>query len=273
MNPSKSIKAYHVHNSGVRNYNSHERIEGPSLFVEPADIAQAQVYALTSMSPRQDQFSAQKKSVLSWMRAGCEVIAFQSAAEIKSFNKDDWYGVKFVETEPSKRFNPFIPISSMTKWCEAKEGYSMLINSDCYLDASPAVIQNFTTAARDGLVYFARHDVHPDGRKIRFVSGFDAFIFPNKYTKLIPDSDILCMGKPWWDYVVPMSILASGKQIFAPSFPILFHMVHSQRWSNVEYAICRNEAFRALNWNRIPGEMLHEIVKNTRSIDRQVIGI
>ena len=36
INPSKSIKAYHYHNSNIRNYTEEERVAGPYLFVEPS---------------------------------------------------------------------------------------------------------------------------------------------------------------------------------------------------------------------------------------------
>lgn len=36
LNPSKTIKIYHLHNSGVRNYNPSNRIPGPYKLIHPA---------------------------------------------------------------------------------------------------------------------------------------------------------------------------------------------------------------------------------------------
>src|ERR1019366_3816588 len=181
-NPSKSIKAFHYHNSGVRNYSENERVPGPYLFPKPCELEGARILAMTSMSPREASFDVQKKSVRSWLRAGCEVVAFQPAEDMKHFHQEEWQGVRFIETESSKRFPGYIPISNMTKWAGEQEGYAMLINADCRLCTIPRMLQKIVNG---GLTYLVRHDVNAHGQIHRNLWGIDAFIFPTNLAPLI----------------------------------------------------------------------------------------
>lgn len=267
-NPSKSIKTYHVHNSEIRNYDVNENniIPAKYLFVEVGELPRLQVFALTSMSPNPAQFKNQKDSIASWIAAGCSVVAFQSPEEINQFNPHDWPGVHFVPTEPSKHFRSFIPISRMARWAEGQSGHSIIINADCRLAPVPDLMHTLSNTSKDGLVYLIRYDVDGNGGIVKQTHGIDAFMFENRLAYLIPNSDILCMGKPWWDWVIPIAMLRGGKGVSSPSFPALFHTIHPMRWSTDDHRICSNEAVKLLNWRDQPHEMLNEIRRHTRNI-------
>lgn len=275
-NPSKSIKTYHVHNSNIRNYvpgEPRDNIPGPYLLLPTSQLPPIPIFALTSMSPRPEAAAVQRESINSWIAAGCTVVSFQSAAELKSFNMKEWSDVQFVETEPSKIFPSFIPISNMSKWASSQGGYAMIINADCRLSATPAMMKSFALTSNSGLLYLIRNDVDGSGREVKQAHGMDAFIFPTRYAPLIPTSDILCMGKPWWDWVVPISLLHAGKQILTPTFPVLYHTMHPMRWSHTDHGICSAEAVRILNWSRTPAEMRDKINQFTRPIEKEALSI
>jgi hypothetical protein len=227
----------------------------------------APIYALTSLCPRADQSELQKESIASWIKAGCEVIAFQSPEDMKQIHTSDWDGVCFVETESSKQFPNYVPISNMIEWASKQEGHSILINADCRLCISPQIMKSLAVKSKDGLVYLVRHDVDESGQIQKYDSGIDGFLLPNEYASLIPHSDIYCMGKPWWDYLLPMSILRNNKIIASPSFQVLYHTIHQIRWSHEEWEICRDETYRLFDWKSGPAEMLINIIKNTQTIN------
>lgn len=274
-NPSKSIKTYHFHGSGIRHYSAKDNIPGPYLNIPTSiltsvpimNITKLPIYALTSMSPKPEQFQTQRECVDTWIAAGCNVIAFQSAAEINQFDPNKWQGVQFVETEPSKHFRQFVPISNMARWVEQKEGYALIVNADCRLSASSDMMYKLATISKEGLVYLVRHDVDEKGRKTRQPYGMDAFIFPTKSASLFPNSDVLCMGKPWWDWVLPLSFSRAGKTISSPLFEVLLHTIHTVRWSNEDHIFCSSEAVRTIGWKGNPSEMHSEIKRSTRPIN------
>lgn len=225
------------------------------------------IYTLTSLCPHADQVELQKQSVSSWINAGCNVVAFQSSEDMKQLNPSEWSGVRFVETESSKQFPKYIPISNMIEWASKQEGYSLLINADCRLCISPTIMNALAEKSKDGLVYLIRHDVDANGQIQKYNSGIDGFLIPNQYASLIPSSDIYCMGKPWWDYLLPMTMLRNNRTVYSPSFHVLSHTIHEIRWSHDEWQVCKNETYRLFNWQSGPSEMYREIINNTHTID------
>ena len=225
------------------------------------------IFVLTSLCPRENQFELQKESITSWTRAGCEVIAFQSLRDMQLLNSSTWDGVRFIETESSKHFLNYIPISNMLEWASKQNGHSLLINADCRLCISPMIMCSLAERSKDGLVYLIRHDVDENGQIKQYNSGIDGFLIPNECASLIPNSNIYCMGKPWWDYLLPMAMLQSNKIIASPTFPVLYHTIHEIQWSHEEWEDCRDETFRLFNWESGPAEMYNEIVKNTQPIN------
>ena len=259
-NPSKSIKSYHVHNSVVRNYSDIDIVPPPYLKVEPITLL-SHIFALTSICPRPDQFKIQKECIQSWIESGCEVIAFQSPKELNILAPSEWPGVHFIEAQPSNTYASYIPISRMIRWAESQNGYALLINSDCRLSANKATMSALTEISNKGLVYLVRHDIDDKGITTKQQYGIDAFIFPTQFGKLIPESDIFCMGKPWWDTVLPAIMLGANKKVFSPSFPILFHKTHQLRWDiNADLRICHQEAVRVLRWN--PRDSSNKLLHN-----------
>lgn len=225
------------------------------------------IFTITSLCPRADQAELQKESIASWIKAGCEVIAFQSPNDMSQINPSEWNGVRFIETEPSKQFPNFIPISKMTEWASKQEGHSLLINADCRLGINPQIMKSLTTRLKDGLIYLVRHDVDENGQIQKYDSGIDGFLMPNQCASLIPNSDIHCMGKPWWDYIVPMSMLRNNKIISSPSFQVMYHTIHQIRWSHEEWEVCRDATYRLFNWQSGPAQMYSEIIRNTQPIN------
>jgi SAM-dependent methyltransferase len=265
-NPSKSIKTYHIQTSNIRRYDDHARVPGPILFVQPTGGLKLPIFALTSLSPKPEQANIQKECVKSWVAAGCEVFAFQSSEEIKRFPQAEWQDVTFVEVEASKHYHPFIPISRMTNWISQYHGYALIINSDCNITMSAEALRNIVNNTNEDLTYFVRHDIDAGGNATRQPHGIDGFLFATKNAMAMPQSEILCMGKPWWDYVLPLAMLKYGKAIKSPQYMTLKHIIHSIRWSGNEYNTCRNEAVRVLGWPKNAHEMYSDICNHTQHI-------
>jgi hypothetical protein len=60
------------------------------------------------------------------------------------------------------------------------------------------------------------------------------------------------------------------KHVVSPSFPIIFHKAHPERW-NADYNICKNEAFRIFKWEKTPIDMYNEVVKYTTHFTQEDI--
>lgn len=265
-NPSKSIKTYHIQTSNIRRYDHSARVPGPILFVQPTGGLKLPIYALTSLSPKPEQTNVQKECIKSWIAAGCEVFAFQSQQEMDRFPPSEWEGVSFIEVEASKHYKPFIPISRITNWISSYYGYALVINSDCSITISSDELRNLVNHTNEGLTYLVRHDIDAGGNATRQPHGIDGFLFATKNAMVMPQSEILCMGKPWWDYVLPLAMVKYGKVIQSPQNMTLKHIIHSIRWSGEEYNTCRNEAVRVLSWPKNAADMYSDIKNNTKNI-------
>jgi FkbM family methyltransferase len=211
------------------------------------------VTALTSLAPDPASRELQRACVNSWIDAGCAVVALQPAAELQRFATREWSGVRFVEVEASAHLGRPLPtIHAMIEWARRNvDGYAMLINSDCYLLASTEKLRGICNATGEGLCYLVRHDVD-GGRATRIHGGVDGFLFHAARCPALAPSRLL-IGKPGWDYWLPLAYLAAGRALHSPSFATLLHRKHALRWNDADWHVCVAELGRALG-RPVPAE-------------------
>lgn len=252
-NPSRSIRAQHLHLSGVRRYVEQQRYAGPTSslaagFLE-ASPARDCIYALTSLSLSPDRVSLTRDCLNSWRRAGLEVRAFNHPSELAELAK--LYDVEFVpvtQTTAAVFGGHFVPIKAMLEWAAGQNVSALLINSDIELRLEAWEIKRARWLADGGLCYFARynHDGNPS-QATREIHGIDAFLLHGRDAGLFPESS-LSMGQPFWDYWIPYVFAAAAKPIRAVEFPAALHRNHGSRWSWENWHRC------ALEFVRITGE-------------------
>lgn len=182
------------------------------------------IVALTSLSPDPAQAARQRKCVASWLAAGCSrVLAFQSPGELAQLG--DWPGVEFVGVSPSKAWGKFIPVSRLTTWAaqHPEVGHALLINSDIEVEASADTLQALAREAGPGMVYMHRHETNG----LPFIGGMDAFLFPATSAHVVPESEVLVLARPHWDYVVPLAFARAGLPVCCPTWRVLYHQTHA----------------------------------------------
>jgi len=272
-NPARSIRACHLHLSGVRHYNERDRICGPGCSV-PAEILDAPpsrngvdrpspskngrtacsqpigisamnedtVVAVTSLSPALWRVPVQKACIDSWRNAGLRVCSFNHPSEILALNSRydvDWVPV---ETTSADVFgNYYIPVKVVADWAEQHDVMVLLINADIELQMTSWEIKRVRWLAHGGLSYFVRHN--HSGNVTRASPepyGIDAFLFHGRDAALVPNS-FLSIGQPFWDYLLPYLFVTHGRHIWAVEFPAAFHRVHGCQWSWENWHRCAKE--------------------------------
>lgn len=224
------------------------------------------ITVLTSLSPDPASADLQRASVASWRAAGAEIVALQTEAELRSLGT--WADIAMVASTGSNAYGGrFIPISRFMRWATANRSGQpvLLLNSDCRIVTNARAITEL--AARAGLVYLQRHDARADGSETPMVEGIDGFIFDGAMGDIWPESERLVMGKPAWDYALPLRALQSGRTLWAPAFPTLLHTVHPLRWSDNDHTHTCREAARITGWNSSIGAMLTSIVRTAKRVE------
>jgi len=217
------------------------------------------ITAVTSLSPDPAQAARQRECIESWIKAGCKVVALQAAKDVIA--EGDWPGVTFVRVPGSRVYPHLVPISTMARWIEAnvaKGEAAMIVNADIELLIGADMLRVLAHEAATGMCIVHRHE--STGQWCR--TGVDAFIFRSETAKLIPTSDILTMGRPWFDWMMPYAMMVAERPLCSPAFPVLRHVSHSLRWSEEHHALGRRECVRIFG-----GDLRHEgFISRTRMI-------
>lgn len=109
----------------------------------------------------------------------------------------------------------------------------LLANSDIEL-TDRAALEPLCAPSSD-LVFASRQDVGgADAAPVRYDKGYDVFSFKPSALGCL-DLDELCLGVPWWDYIVPVSAVLSGYATRRLDCAAFAHQVHAQRWSSVAF--------------------------------------
>ncbi|HXM36948.1 MAG TPA: hypothetical protein VN920_17255, partial [Pyrinomonadaceae bacterium] len=97
-------------------------------------MPQESIFALTSLSPRQENAQLSAECIASWRDAGLQVRAFNHPSEIAELAT--LYDVDFVpvpETSAHVFGRNFVPINAMLDWGVEHDVPVLLINSDIHL--------------------------------------------------------------------------------------------------------------------------------------------
>ena len=259
LNPSRSIRARHLHLSGVRHHSERDRLSGgyrnvpildepapPPQWIEPG--GNSTIFALTSLSPAPASEAAQKEAIRSWRAAGLSPVTFHHPSEAASIRgRYDIPVVEVHETTEAQFGRPFVPIHALLRFAQEKDAAALLINADITLQLKHWEMKRLRHVAAGGLCYFIRHNHDGDVRRAkREPYGIDAFLLHGRHASLFPAS-FLSMGQPFWDYWLPHTFAAAGKPVYCVEYPVAFHRNHARRWSDAAWHAC------ALEFDRLTG--------------------
>lgn len=230
----------HLVKADPRIYNS------DSLSAGRVFLTQEPIFALTSLSPIEKNVLQVKRCIKSWRDAGLQVYAFNHPDEIARLAKI--YDVTFVpvtKTAAAVFGRHLIPIKAMFDWATEHDALAFIINSDIQLRMTKWEFKRVRWISDGGLCYFVRYN-HNGNLERSYLEpyGMDAFLFHGRQVSQFPDS-FLCMGQPFWDYLVPHTFVARGYPIYTVEFPSAFHHIHSFKWSWDNWYRCALEFSRA----------------------------
>ncbi|MDQ1639052.1 MAG: hypothetical protein QOF62_2391 [Pyrinomonadaceae bacterium] len=216
-------------------------------------VSKESIFALTSLSPRQQNPSLTAGCIQSWRNAGLQVRSFNHPSEISDLAKH--FDVDFIpvnDTSAATFGAHYIPINAMLKWAAAHDAPALLINSDIELRMESWEVKRARWLSEGGLCYFVRYNHDGDqAHASREPDGIDAFLLHGADADLFSDS-FLSMGQPYWDYWIPHTFAALGRPIYTVEFPAAFHLKHQNRWSWDAWHRC------ALEFERIIGDQSTE---------------
>ena len=260
-NPARSVRACHLHLSGVRRYSECERLTGQGCAVPagslepcgagttaqaPARCTEEPMYAVTSLSTARWRDPVQQASIRSWREAGLRVCSLNHPSEIASLSPlydVDW--IPATVTSSPIFGQHYIPIDLALKWAARRDAPVLLINSDIELRLAEWEMKRLRWLSDGGLCYCVRHNYDGDpSQASREPFGIDAFLLHGRDADLVPAS-FLSIGQPFWDYLLLHSFAAQGRRLHAVEFPAAFHQVHSLQWCWEAWHRCALEFDRA----------------------------
>lgn len=212
------------------------------------------VFALTSLSPKEQSIETQLRSLASWRHAGLQVRSFNHPSEIAVLSPR--YDVEFVAVERTSFplfGRHFVPINRMMAWAAEQDVMALLINADIELRLAPWELQRARRSAEGGLCYFIRHNHDGDlAGATREPYGIDAFLLSGRDAGLATET-FLSMGQPFWDYWLPHLFAVHGKPLVCVDFPAAFHRNHALHWSWENWHRC------GLEFGRITGQVREQV--------------
>lgn len=206
------------------------------------------IIAVTSMSPSTKLVKQSRSCIESWLSLGLEVVSLQHRREMDAVKRISTDVIVLETSETSEKVfgRPYPRISGLFNWAVKQRQPSLLINSDILLRTTPELLAkcvDFTS--NGGLCCFIWHnykDTIEDAKRERW--GIDGFLFDGRKVSEIPDSLVMSIGQPWWDFWVPQHFLNEGRELCMVESPVAFHHSHKLAWSQNSWYLCGTEFAR-----------------------------
>ncbi len=194
--------------------------------------------AITSLNPNPDKQERQRLCVQSWRDIGLEVIAVNTAAELRRLDT----GLAGLihghasENTPLEYAKPTQRVATIIKAGLQTGLPFLLINSDIEINGDPRVITD-ALAHPDKLTIGVRYN-HDAGQPLQSACyepwGLDAFLMTPELAATVPNLPF-GIGKPVWDYWLPHHFRIRGYKFHWIRRPFFFHERHPLGWSVAEW--------------------------------------
>jgi hypothetical protein len=164
----------------------------------------------------------------------------------------DW--VIPVEIRFAQKFGrDYVPLRSLLaairRSCPAQATRIVLANSDIEIARAQAI-----DTLRDpgcDLLFASREDIDTEGRAAGlYRQGYDVFSLSPDALELL-DLKGVFLGLPWWDYVLPLCSVLTGRSVRRLDTDAFTHRIHPQRWSLTGFNYIGWQVMRQI----LPGEM------------------
>ncbi len=167
----------------------------------------------------------------------------------------DW--VRPIEVRfPQKFGRDYVPLTVLMAAIRASmlEGTARILIANSDIEISRADMITSLIDPKADLVFASRNDVDDDGKSTgRYTQGYDVFsLLPGALGLL--DLRGIYLGMPWWDYVLPLSSVMSGRRVRRLDTDAFRHRIHPQRWSLVGFNFIGWEFMKQLFPGSVPGQ-------------------
>jgi FkbM family methyltransferase len=173
----------------------------------------------------------QKEVINSWIEAGFTPVSLNGPSEVDHVRAMHLG----IEVKPLKTDGKPL-IGEMLAEIVSRGGRAAaIVNADCKAIEIPHLAQAISSRI-DGSLFFAQRIETLNGSPLfdQYCYGFDGFFFGPSCARKIEDFKYR-MGEFWWDYWLPIRLLANGAKISKLRQPILLHEFHEARWSDKQW--------------------------------------
>ncbi|EHJ46216.1 hypothetical protein DFW101_0199 [Solidesulfovibrio carbinoliphilus subsp. oakridgensis] len=193
------------------------------------------VAAATSLPPTTDQ--RHRAAVASFVAAGFSpVVSVNTAAEIEALWRK-FPEVVFVpgpDAAARDLGRPYAALGDLLAAGVAAGAEAVaIVNADIVLVPPEGLAERIGRAARGGAAFACRVDVAGLAATTGQYHdvGFDLCAVDAAVAGRL-DVGGFHLGLPWWDYALPLAVLAAGGRLGFAAAPVLRHPVHAQAWSH-----------------------------------------
>lgn len=187
--------------------------------------------------------------IASWQACGLHPVSVNSAKETP--HGAAWSrNVEIVEMPVDAERDAQRPLVFFSDFLEAAGkvatgGVVAITNADVLLRSRAVVEQLCERVTPTRAVVARRVDVENpiDAEGTPYYGGFDFFAVHASQLAKIADIGLI-FGAPWWDYYLPIALLAQGVEVELTGQAFAYHLQHTERW-NAELWQAMGERFRA----------------------------
>lgn len=177
-----------------------------------------------------------QRCISSWRACGLQPVSVNSSRE--SSRQAAWAGeVQIVETtndaqREAKR--PLVYFHDLLRAAvQASTGDVVAITNADVLLHDPSAIERLCRRVTPTRAVMARRIDVDNPARLRgdiYPCGFDFFAVHASQLVKVPDVRLV-FGAPWWDYFLPIALLAQGVELELTTHPVAYHLRHDERWN------------------------------------------
>lgn len=192
--------------------------------------------AVTSLSQKPFHLPRQSVCLDTWKAFGLEIVAVNSTEEITQLRSlypqvDHWHVCEGKTTTFEANNTP--RITALTDVAITRDQPILLLNSDIEIHGAQSRLLD--ALAPGCLTIGIRHNYQTNwwaGGRER--AGLDAFYIEPDFARSLPRLD-MGVGKPAWDYWLPLHAIRSGVPTRWIGYGLFFHQSHRVLWSRKDY--------------------------------------
>ena len=192
--------------------------------------------AITSLNPNPHRLDRQLKCLQSWVTAGLSIVVVNTQSELNAMPWSGELAATVASCRTAERYDRQVQlVKSLIDVGITTGGQFMLINSDIEIAGDVSAL-SLAISLRDRLTICVRHnyDTGKETAARREPAGLDAFIMTPAMAETVVDIG-LGIGKPGWDYWLPIHFRQQGIKFNWIQRPLFFHESHPIGWSDADW--------------------------------------